>query len=107
MITRKAAPALAAGCTVVIKPAEDTPLSALALARLAQQAGIPDGVINVIPSDRDGSIEIGKTLCESELIRKISFTGSSPVGKILMSQSASTVKKVSLELVRSDMKEIP
>jgi len=98
MITRKVAPALAAGCTVVIKPAEQTPLSALALAELSRQAGIPAGVLNVITGDADRSIEIGKVLCESEIVRKLTFTGSTEVGRILMQQCAPTIKKLSLEL---------
>ena len=96
MITRKVAPALAAGCTVVIKPAQLTPLSALALAELAQRAGLPKGVFNVVPSSRSASV--GKELTENPLVRKFSFTGSTGVGKQLMRQCASTVKKVSLEL---------
>ncbi|MCH9644817.1 MAG: NAD-dependent succinate-semialdehyde dehydrogenase [Gammaproteobacteria bacterium] len=95
MITRKCAPALAAGCTVIVKPAEDTPLSAFALAELAAQAGIPDGVFNIVTGNPE---EIGTTLCESPIIRKLSFTGSTRVGKLLMKQSADTVKKLSLEL---------
>jgi succinate-semialdehyde dehydrogenase/glutarate-semialdehyde dehydrogenase len=98
MITRKVAPALAAGCTVVVKPAEQTPLSALALAELAQRAGLPPGVFNVLPSDSIHSIEIGKVLCQSPVVRKLSFTGSTAVGRILMQQSAPTLKKLSLEL---------
>ena len=98
MITRKVAPALAAGCTVVIKPAEQTPLSALALAELARQAGFPAGVVNVITGDADRSIEIGKVLCASEIVRKLTFTGSTEVGRILMQQCAPTIKKLSLEL---------
>jgi succinate-semialdehyde dehydrogenase/glutarate-semialdehyde dehydrogenase len=98
MITRKVAPALAAGCTVVIKPAEQTPLSALALAELAGRAGIPPGVFNVVPADEARSIEVGKALCESPTVRKLSFTGSTAVGRILMQQSAPTLKKLSLEL---------
>jgi succinate-semialdehyde dehydrogenase/glutarate-semialdehyde dehydrogenase len=98
MITRKVAPALAAGCTVVVKPAEQTPLSALALAELAQRAGFPPGVFNVVPADEAGSIEVGKALCESPIVRKLSFTGSTAVGRILMQQSAPTLKKLSLEL---------
>ena len=98
MITRKVAPALAAGCTVVIKPAELTPLSALAAAELAQRAGIPAGVLNMLCADADNSIAIGKVLCESPIVRHISFTGSTEVGRILMAQSAPTVKKMSLEL---------
>ena len=98
MITRKVAPALAAGCTVIIKPAELTPLSALAAGELAVRAGIPAGVLNIITADEAGSIAIGKTLCESEVVRHISFTGSTEVGRILMAQSAPTVKKMSLEL---------
>ncbi|XHS78387.1 NAD-dependent succinate-semialdehyde dehydrogenase [Burkholderiaceae bacterium UC74_6] len=98
MITRKVAPALAAGCTVVIKPAEATPLSALALAELAQRAGMPSGVLNVLSADAQSSIEIGKVLCASETVRHLSFTGSTEVGRILMQQCAPTVKKLSLEL---------
>lgn len=97
MITRKAGPAIAAGCTVVLKPAEDTPYSALALCELAEKAGLPPGVLNVVTSSRDNSSEVGKTLCTSPTVRQISFTGSTAVGKILLQQSASTVKKVSLE----------
>ncbi len=96
MITRKIAPALAVGCTVVSKPAEQTPLSALALAVLAEQAGIPAGVFNVIVGE-DGPA-IGKELCGNEKVRKISFTGSTEVGRILMRQCADQIKKISLEL---------
>jgi succinate-semialdehyde dehydrogenase/glutarate-semialdehyde dehydrogenase len=98
MITRKCAPALAAGCTVVVKPAEQTPLSALALAELAHRAGIPPGVFNVLPADEANSIAIGSVLCDSPTVRKLSFTGSTQVGRILMQQSAPTLKKLSLEL---------
>lgn len=98
MITRKVAPAIAAGCTIVIKPAEQTPLSALALAKLAEEAGIPDGVVNIITADSANSIEVGRVICDSPIVRHLSFTGSTPVGKILMRQSASTVKKLGLEL---------
>jgi succinate-semialdehyde dehydrogenase/glutarate-semialdehyde dehydrogenase len=98
MITRKVAPAIAAGCTIVIKPAEQTPLSALALAELAKEAGIPEGVINIVTADARNSIEIGKVLCNSPLVRHLSFTGSTPVGRILMEQCAPTIKKVALEL---------
>ena len=98
MITRKIAPALAAGCTIVIKPAEQTPLSALALAELAHRAGLPAGVINVLTADSEQSIAIGKVLCSSPIVRHISFTGSTPVGRILMAQSAPTIKKLGLEL---------
>jgi succinate-semialdehyde dehydrogenase/glutarate-semialdehyde dehydrogenase len=98
MITRKIAPALAAGCTIVIKPAEQTPLSALALAELAQRAGMPDGVINVLTADSERSVEIGKVLCASPVVRHLSFTGSTPVGRLLMAQSAPTIKKLALEL---------
>ncbi len=98
MITRKVAPALAAGCPVVIKPAEQTPLSALAVAELAQRAGMPAGVLNVITADSEQSIEIGKVLCSSDVVRHLSFTGSTEVGRILMRQCASTIKKLSLEL---------
>jgi succinate-semialdehyde dehydrogenase/glutarate-semialdehyde dehydrogenase len=98
MITRKVAPALAAGCTVIIKPAELTPLTALAAAELAIRAGIPAGVLNMITADADNSIAVGKVLCASDVVRHISFTGSTEVGRILMAQSAPTVKKMSLEL---------
>lgn len=98
MITRKIAPALAAGCTIVIKPAEQTPLSALALAELAHRAGIPRGVINVVTADADNSVTVGKALCDSPVVRHLSFTGSTPVGRILMEQCAPTVKRLSLEL---------
>ncbi len=96
MITRKIAPALAAGCTCVIKPAELTPLSALALAELAEQAGFPPGVINIITTN--DAPAIGQELCSNPIVRKLSFTGSTQVGKILLRQCADTVKKVSLEL---------
>ena len=96
MITRKVAPALAAGCTVVIKPSELTPLSALALAELGEQAGFPKGVLNVITTN--DAPAIGKELCSNPKVKKISFTGSTKVGKLLLEQSASSVKKVSLEL---------
>ncbi|MCW8905036.1 NAD-dependent succinate-semialdehyde dehydrogenase [Sedimenticola sp.] len=96
MITRKCAPAMAAGCTVVIKPAPDTPLSALALAALADEAGIPPGVFNVLPTEN--AVAVGGELTSNPIVRKLSFTGSTAVGKLLMSQCASTVKKVSLEL---------
>ncbi|PWJ42418.1 succinate-semialdehyde dehydrogenase/glutarate-semialdehyde dehydrogenase [Sediminitomix flava] len=96
MITRKVAPALAAGCTVLIKPSEETPLSALALAELAERAGFPKGVFNIITSTN--AAEIGKALTDNPIVRKLSFTGSTAVGKQLMRQSADTVKKVSLEL---------
>ncbi|MEM9544354.1 MAG: NAD-dependent succinate-semialdehyde dehydrogenase [Bacteroidota bacterium] len=96
MITRKVAPALAAGCTVVIKPSEETPLSALALATLAEEAGFPKGVFNVIPTLN--AKEVGEEMTSNPLVRKLSFTGSTAVGKLLMRQCAATVKKVSLEL---------
>jgi succinate-semialdehyde dehydrogenase/glutarate-semialdehyde dehydrogenase len=96
MITRKCAPALAAGCPVVIKPAALTPLSALALAALAEEAGFPPGVLNVITSRR--ASEVGGELTSNPAVRKLSFTGSTEVGKLLMAQCAGTVKKVSLEL---------
>ncbi len=95
MITRKLGPALAAGCTVVLKPAEATPLSALALVVLAERAGIPAGVINIVTGD---PIAIGGALTASPTVRKISFTGSTRVGRLLMAQSAPTVKRLSLEL---------
>lgn len=98
MVTRKAGPALAAGCTMVVKPAEQTPLCALALAELAMRAEIPPGVLNVVPADSARSIEVGKALCDSPVVRKLSFTGSTQVGRILMQQCAPTIKKLSLEL---------
>jgi succinate-semialdehyde dehydrogenase/glutarate-semialdehyde dehydrogenase len=98
MITRKCAPAIAAGCTVVVKPAESTPLSALALAELAQRAGIPPGVFNVVVGDANAAPEIGRVLCEDTRVRKVSFTGSTEVGRILLRQSANSIKKLSLEL---------
>ncbi len=98
MITRKVAPALAAGCPVVIKPAEQTPLSALAVAELAQRAGMPAGVLNVITADGNNSIAVGKVLCASDIVRHLSFTGSTEVGRILAAQCAPTIKKLSLEL---------
>ena len=98
MITRKVAPALAAGCPVVIKPAELTPLTALAAAELAVRAGIPAGVLNLLTADSANSIAVGKVFCASDIVRHISFTGSTEVGRILMAQSAPTVKKMSLEL---------
>jgi succinate-semialdehyde dehydrogenase / glutarate-semialdehyde dehydrogenase len=98
MITRKVAPALAAGCPVVIKPAELTPLTALAAAELAMRAGIPPGVLNLLTADGANSVAVGKVFCASDTVRHISFTGSTEVGRILMAQSAPTVKKLSLEL---------
>lgn len=98
MITRKCAPAIAVGCTVVLKPAEDTPLSCLALVDLAERAGLPAGVINVVLGCAESAPLIGGELTSSKTVRKISFTGSTAVGKILLRQSADTVKKVSLEL---------
>jgi succinate-semialdehyde dehydrogenase/glutarate-semialdehyde dehydrogenase len=95
MITRKAGPALAAGCTMVLKPSEETPLSAFALAVLAAQAGIPPGVFNIVSGD---AVAIGGALTESDVVRKLSFTGSTRVGKLLAKQSADTLKKLSLEL---------
>ena len=96
MITRKIAPALAAGCTVLVKPAEDTPLSALALAVLAQQAGMPAGVLNILPTSQP--VTAGDFFCSHKNIQKISFTGSTKTGKYLMEKGASTLKKLSLEL---------
>jgi succinate-semialdehyde dehydrogenase / glutarate-semialdehyde dehydrogenase len=95
MITRKAGPALAAGCSMIIKPAEQTPLSAIALAVLAEEAGLPSGVLQVITGK---AREIGAVLCESPVVTKLSFTGSTEVGRILMRQCADTIKKLSLEL---------
>jgi succinate-semialdehyde dehydrogenase / glutarate-semialdehyde dehydrogenase len=98
MITRKAAPALAVGCAIVLKPAEQTPLTALALARLADEAGIPPGVLSVVTGDAGDAPVIGGELTTNPAVRKLSFTGSTEVGKLLMAQCAGTVKKVSLEL---------
>ncbi len=98
MITRKAGPALAAGCTIIVKPAGQTPLCALALAELARRAGIPDGVFNVVTGHGRRSSEIGATMCASPVVRHLSFTGSTPVGSLLMKQCAPTVKKLALEL---------
>ncbi len=98
MITRKVAPALAAGCPVVVKPAEQTPLTALALAELAHRAGFPPGVFNVVTGSAAAAPVIGGELTANPLVRKLSFTGSTEVGRLLMAQCASTVKKVSLEL---------
>ena len=95
MIARKAAPALAAGCTMVVKPAPSTPLSALAMAVLAERAGIPPGVLSIVPGPAE---EVGGALVHSPLVRKITFTGSTAVGRLLMAQAAGTVKRVSLEL---------
>src|SRR5690606_9485737 len=96
MITRKVAPALAAGCTVVLRPASQTPLTALALAKLGEKAGFPPGVFNVV-TGKDSS-GMGKELSTNELVRKISFTGSTEVGRTLMAQASETIKKISLEL---------
>ncbi|CAI8698152.1 NAD-dependent succinate-semialdehyde dehydrogenase [Burkholderia pyrrocinia] len=98
MIARKIAPALAAGCTVVAKPAEDTPLTALALAFLAQEAGVPPGVLNVIAASREHGIDAVADWLADGRVRKITFTGSTPVGKLLARESAATLKKLSLEL---------
>ncbi|XP_077950333.1 succinate-semialdehyde dehydrogenase, mitochondrial isoform X2 [Gasterosteus aculeatus] len=98
MISRKAAAALAAGCTVVVKPAEDTPLSALALAELAEKAGVPPGVFNVVPCSRETTPAVGEVLCTDPLVAKISFTGSTATGKVLLKMAADTVKKASMEL---------
>ncbi|KAJ1735057.1 hypothetical protein LPJ61_000747 [Coemansia biformis] len=98
MITRKVGAALAAGCTVVVRPAHETPLSALALCELAERAGIPRGVLNVVTCSATNTPEIGRELTTNPLVRKVSFTGSTPVGKLLMSQASSTMKKISMEL---------
>lgn len=96
MVTRKVAPALAAGCTVVLKPAEDTPLSALALAALAEEAGFPKGIFNVVPTSNPASV--GNVLTDDDRVRKLSFTGSTEVGRMLMARCAPTLKRLSLEL---------
>jgi succinate-semialdehyde dehydrogenase/glutarate-semialdehyde dehydrogenase len=98
MITRKVGPALAAGCTMVVKPAEQTPYSALALAELALQAGLPRGVLNIVTCNVDRVSEVGAVLTSSPVVRKLSFTGSTEVGRLLMRHSAGTIKKLSLEL---------
>jgi len=98
MITRKLAPALAVGCTVVVKPAEATPLTALALAQLALEAGIPPGVLNVVTGGAEQAPTIGRVFCDSPIVRHVSFTGSTEVGRILLRQCADSVKKVALEL---------
>ena len=96
MITRKAAPALASGCTIVVKPAAETPLCALAIAKLALDAGVPAGVLNIVTTTNAPGV--GKAFCDDGRVRKLSFTGSTEVGKILYRQCASTVKKLTLEL---------
>jgi succinate-semialdehyde dehydrogenase / glutarate-semialdehyde dehydrogenase len=98
MVTRKAAPALAAGCTMVLKPAEQTPLSALAICELAEEAGLPPGVLSVVTGDAEDAPAIGKEMTSNPTVRKLGFTGSTEVGKLLMRQCADQVKKVSLEL---------
>ena len=98
MPTRKAAPALAAGCTMVLKPAEQTPLSALAVAALAEEAGLPRGVFSVVTGDAEDAPAIGGEMTSSPLVRKVGFTGSTEVGKLLMAQCAKGLKKISLEL---------
>jgi succinate-semialdehyde dehydrogenase / glutarate-semialdehyde dehydrogenase len=98
MITRKAAPAIAVGCTMVLKPAEQTPLSGLAIAKLAEEAGLPAGVLSVVTGDAEDAPRIGVEMTSNQLVRKLGFTGSTEVGKLLMSQCAAQVKKVSLEL---------
>ncbi len=98
MVTRKAAPALAAGCTMVLKPAEQTPLSALAVAKLGEEAGLPAGVFGIVTGSAADAPEIGRVMTSSPVVRKLGFTGSTEVGKLLMAQCAGQVKKVSLEL---------
>ena len=96
MLARKMAPALAAGCAVVSKPASETPLSAIALARLAEMAGLPKGLFNVLPSTQSSAI--GQEFCSNEIVKKLSFTGSTEVGRILMRQAADQIKRLGLEL---------
>lgn len=98
MITRKVAPALAVGCTTIVKPSDLTPLTALALQTLAQEAGLPSGVMQVIPVSKEETASVGLELCTNPLVRKISFTGSTSVGKLLLQQASDTVKRMSLEL---------
>ena len=98
MVTRKAGAAIAAGCSVIVKPAEETSLTALAIAALGEQAGIPKGVLNVLTCSSRRIAEVGRALCEDPMIKKLSFTGSTDVGKLLVRQSSGTLKKLSLEL---------
>jgi succinate-semialdehyde dehydrogenase/glutarate-semialdehyde dehydrogenase len=98
MLTRKVAPALAAGCAIISKPAEDTPLSALAVAKLAQEAGVPAGVLNIVTASRERTPAVVEQLLKDTRVRKLTFTGSTAVGKLLLRQSADTLKRVSLEL---------
>jgi succinate-semialdehyde dehydrogenase/glutarate-semialdehyde dehydrogenase len=98
MITRKAAPALAAGCTMVLKPAEQTPLSGLAVAKLGEEAGLPPGVLSIVTGDAEDAPVIGREMTSNPIVRKVGFTGSTEVGKLLMRQCADQVKKISLEL---------
>src|SRR6478736_6710328 len=98
MITRKAAPAIAAGCTMVLKPAEQTPLTALAVMRLGEEAGLPPGVLSIVTGDAEDAPLIGGEMTSNPIVRKLGFTGSTEVGKLLMEQCARQVKKVSLEL---------
>ena len=101
MIMRKLGPALAAGCTVVLKPAPETPYSALALTELARRAGIPDGVINVVTTFEHVK-DVGVELCENKTVKKITFTGSTPVGKLLYRQAAGTMKRQAIFLLSGD-----
>jgi succinate-semialdehyde dehydrogenase / glutarate-semialdehyde dehydrogenase len=98
MVTRKAAPALAAGCTMVLKPAEQTPLSALAVAKLGEEAGLPPGVLGIVTGSAEDAPLIGQAMTSSAIVRKLGFTGSTEVGKLLMAQCAAQIKKISLEL---------
>jgi succinate-semialdehyde dehydrogenase/glutarate-semialdehyde dehydrogenase len=98
MVTRKSAPALGAGCTMVLKPAEQTPLSALAIAALAEEAGLPPGVLSIVTGDAEDAPAIGAEMTSNPTVRKLGFTGSTAVGKLLMAQCAPQLKKVSLEL---------
>jgi len=98
MITRKAGPALAAGCTVVLKPSDLTPLTAVALSVLAMRAGIPGGVFELVTTDASSAKDVGEEMCTNAVVRKVSFTGSTPVGKLLMKLCSDTVKRLSLEL---------
>ncbi|KAF8318265.1 succinate semialdehyde dehydrogenase [Clavulina sp. PMI_390] len=96
MLARKIGPALAAGCTIVVKPPAETPFSAIALAELAARAGLPEGVFNIVTTDKNLK-EVGKELCENPIVKKVSFTGSTPIGKLIAGQAAGTLKKVSIE----------
>ena len=93
MPSRQVGPALAAGCSTVLKPSEETPLAALAFGKIAEQVGMPVGLVNVIPASRENTVQVGSAICDSDIVKKISFTGSTRVGKLLYEKSASNVKR--------------